>query len=309
MAQFRLALERAGTIAKQNGEDTKKNITEERLRREIPLFGATDAEVEALFVVSMREAQRLGTVFDSLQNYCTFIGYPRSGHSLVGSLLDAHPNMAIAHELDVLRFLKSGFSDRQLYYLVLENSRIFAQHGRTWGRYSYAVAGQHQGRHAELKVIGDKKGGRTTDRIRQDWRLLAKLRTAVSLDHRFVHIIRNPFDNIATLAIRQGRDVARVAEWYLSLCRTNQRIRQELQAQVIDLHYEDFLQAPATWLRRLCEFLGVSPEQTYLNACCEIVNPTPHKSRHEVAWASGVRQAVEHEQRSCEFLRRYSFDD
>jgi hypothetical protein len=309
MAKIKLALERVKTITKENAEETEKDFAEERLRREIPLFGATDAEVEALFSVSMREARRFSDAFAGLQNYCTFIGYPRSGHSLVGSLLDAHPNMVIAHELDVLRFLKSGFSDRQLYYLLLENSRIFAQHGRTWGPYSYAVADQHQGQYTELKVIGDKKGGRTTDRIRQDWELLAKLRDTVGLNHHFVHIIRNPFDNIATLAIRQMRDVAQVTEWYFALCRTNQRLGQELQAQVIDLHYEDFLQAPAIWLTRLCEFLGVIADEPYLKACCEIVNPTPHKSRYEVGWPPGIRQAVEHEKRNCEFLRRYSFDD
>ena len=38
-----------------------------------------------------------------------FIGYPRSGHSLIGSLLDVHPNAIVAHELDALKFVGAGF--------------------------------------------------------------------------------------------------------------------------------------------------------------------------------------------------------
>jgi phage terminase large subunit-like protein len=41
--------------------------------------------------------------FHDVGVFCIFIGYPRSGHSLVGSLLNAHPEVIISHELDVLR--------------------------------------------------------------------------------------------------------------------------------------------------------------------------------------------------------------
>lgn len=291
-------------------KDAEKYDVAERLEREIPLWGATDAEVQALFAPSQQEAERCGGVFDGLEIYCTFIGYPRSGHSIMGSLLDAHPNVLIAHELDALRFLEAGFSERQLYYLLLENSRLFTQHGRKWGTYSYAVPGQRQGEFTQLKVIGDNKGGRTTTRIGRDWQLLAKLRDTVRLKHRFVHVIRNPFDNIATLAMRQtGGDIVRAIEQYFFMCHTNQRLRRELGSHVLDFHHEDFLRAPASWLRRLCEFVGVVGDEHYLNACSEIVYRIPHKSRYEVAWPRGTREVIEREKEKYEFLRSYSFDD
>ena len=46
--------------------------------------------------------------FETIQLYCMFVGYPRSGHSLVGAMFDAHPDIVIAHELDALRYLKAG---------------------------------------------------------------------------------------------------------------------------------------------------------------------------------------------------------
>ena len=58
-----------------------------------------------------------------------FVGYPRSGHSLIGSLLDAHPNMLVAHELSALKYLLAGFRKEQIFYLLLENSRAFTRPG------------------------------------------------------------------------------------------------------------------------------------------------------------------------------------
>src|SRR4051812_7341147 len=89
---------------------------------------------------------RRRSAFSGVKTFCMFLGYPRSGHSLVGSLLDAHPNMVIAHELDVLKFVRAGFSCEQIFYLLLENSENYAKAGRKYSGYSYAVPNQWQGR-------------------------------------------------------------------------------------------------------------------------------------------------------------------
>ncbi|MDQ4062826.1 MAG: sulfotransferase, partial [Actinomycetota bacterium] len=81
-------------------------------------------------------------LFESVGTYCMFIGYPRSGHSLVGSLLDAHPQTIIAHELDALKLVEAGFDKLQLYQLLLDNSRRFARGGREWTGYDYEVPHQ-----------------------------------------------------------------------------------------------------------------------------------------------------------------------
>jgi len=56
-----------------------------------------------------------GDTCDRLEGYCMFIGYSRSGHTLVGSLLDAHPEMVIAHELDALKYIMAGFGRRTIF--------------------------------------------------------------------------------------------------------------------------------------------------------------------------------------------------
>jgi hypothetical protein len=58
-----------------------------------------------------------------IERYCLFIGAPRNGHSLVGALLDAHPQMVVAHELGVPRYVAARFSRRQVLYLLAANAR------------------------------------------------------------------------------------------------------------------------------------------------------------------------------------------
>lgn len=36
--------------------------------------------------------------FSHIENFCMFIGYPRSGHSLIAALLDAHPEVVMGME-------------------------------------------------------------------------------------------------------------------------------------------------------------------------------------------------------------------
>ena len=43
-----------------------------------------------------------------------FIGYPRSGHTLVATFLDAHQDAIIGHELDALKYIEANFSKEQI---------------------------------------------------------------------------------------------------------------------------------------------------------------------------------------------------
>jgi hypothetical protein len=125
------------------------------------------------------QASRLGqmarSATEDVSVYCTFLGPGRSGHSLVGSLLTAHPAMVIAHELNALRYLQAGFNRDQIFGLILDRDAVFTQRGRRWGDYSYVVPGQWQGRFDRLRVIGDKKGYQSTLQLARNPKLLNRL--------------------------------------------------------------------------------------------------------------------------------------
>jgi hypothetical protein len=281
----------------------------ERLRREQPLFGDSAGEIAALLPVARREAPSRAADFAAVARYCMFIGYPRSGHSVVGSLLDAHPDMIVAHELNALKFIEAGCTRAELFWLLTENSRRFAEHGRQWGDYRYEVPGQWQGRWRALQVIGDKKGGSSSMLLGRKPGLLDALRRVVPEPLRVIHVTRNPYDNIATMARKDTRDLGKAIRLYFELCETNRRIAAAAgAASVIHLRSEELIGDPAAALRRLATFLGVEAPADWLAACAKTVAPAPHRSRDAHPWPAPARARIEAGIAEHEFLGGYRFD-
>ncbi|MBW3641785.1 MAG: sulfotransferase [Actinobacteria bacterium] len=262
------------------------------------------------FLTSAYAGLRDRQIFADVQSYCMFIGYPRSGHSLLGSLLDAHPDAAIAHEADILRYVQARFGRLQVYSLALESSRRYRDKREIV--YDYTVPGQWQGRYRRLRVLGDKKGGRSTRRLAGSPGLLDRLQATVGVPTRFIHVARNPFDNITTILQRSGPDgslAAAVAE-YLQLCATVAHLRVRLgPEQVLDVRHEALLGAPHLKLLEVCTFLGLEAEPAYLDDCAAILYAAPRRTRHHVPWPPEIMQEVNQAIDRFEFLHGYTFDD
>ena len=214
----------------------------------------------ATYVSTAVEARRLRRDLSTVRTFLLFIGHPRSGHSLVGALLDAHPSMLVAHELDVLKYAEAGFGREQLFALLIrhERARVARGHVSSTG-YSYAVPGQAQGAYRRLEVIGDKKGGRSSMRLGERPELLDQLAATVGVPLSVVQVVRNPFDNIATMHRRAPRiSLADHVDQYFRLAATTDAVRARLpDGQSYLLHLDDLTATPAAALASLCEFLGV----------------------------------------------------
>jgi hypothetical protein len=271
------------------------------------------------YLRSSYKAYTVKESFEDVETYCMFVGYPKSGHSLVGSLLDAHPNAVIGHELDALKYVQAGFSKRRIYQLLLENSRKHVESGREWNTYSYEVPGQWQGRFDKLRVIGDKKGGKSTVRLRSNPELLQRLRDTVGVGIKFVHVIRNPYDNISTMLrdkIGNGFTGARnrglrfCIEKYFLRCATVRDLKEGTRdADVFDVRHESFVEDPARHLGGLCRFLGLEYSDGYLKDCASIIFESPSKSRHKVDWDPETIRIVQSRMDEFDFLRGYSYED
>lgn len=263
----------------------------------------------AAYVRSWRAARAHRDAFSRLEAFCLFVGYPRSGHSLVGSLLDAHPEMIIAHELHVLRYLRYGFHREQIFALLLERSRDHAEDGRAATGYSYAVPNQWQGRFRRLRVIGDKRGGTSIRKLTSRPHLLARLRQRIALPLRLVHVVRNPFDNVATIQRRSRRDLAESIDHYFGMVAGVERLRAQLASgELVDVRHDDLLDDPSRELTRLCAFLGVEPPADWLRDCASIVWRSPSHTRDEVQWPDALRERVAKEIERVPFLAGYDFE-
>lgn len=253
--------------------------------------------------------------FDDVERFCLFIGHPRSGHSLIGSLLDAHPEMLIAHELHALKHVAWGTSRERLFYRLLVQSRWFADRGAQWSGYKYAVPTQHKGEFTSLKVIGDKKGSGTSRALRRNPNLLKDLWRTVGVPIRVIRIIRHPLDNISTLA-RKGDaefdgngDIDGAIETYFRRCETARAVREQWSGadwlDWLELSHEEFIQAPDASLQKMCHFLGVSGTDDYLADCAGVVFDSPRHSRDKVYFETRHIEAIQKHMSSYPSLDRY----
>jgi hypothetical protein len=239
---------------------------------------------------------------DRLAVFCCFVGHGRSGGTLVGALLNAHPNVVMSNELNALRRLRLGLTGRQLERLIyLVSRRQVARGSQGGGGYTYAVPNQWQGRHHELKVIGDRKAGATAHEILLHPESLDTLQRKIGLAKKFIHVVRNPFDTITTTYRKtsplHGESVDahlnREVRNYFARCAAVARIEVMFGTGSIHfLYHERLTSDPHGELQRTCEFLEVESFPDYLNDCASIIRATPHESRKTLIWTERQSAAV-----------------
>ena len=254
-------------------------------------------------------------VYNDVKSFCSFIGPTKSGSTLVGSLLDAHPDAILADEADALRYVEAGFNRYQIYEILLRRSRRHAMIGRVTARrltaYNFEVSSQWQGRYRALQVIGDSKAGISTRRLGENPKLLERLeRVMKGTEPRFIMVIRNPFDPITAMRIRGRRSVEDATARYFENCAYLVALRQVIDSKRLHMvRYERFVEEPRESLRRLCAFLDLSPDQEYLDACAAIIYDKPEQIRHDVEWQPAWREAVIEKSAAYDFLADYTFEN
>ncbi|CAI8049190.1 hypothetical protein GBAR_LOCUS27075 [Geodia barretti] len=106
---------------------------------------------------------------ESIEAFVFFVGWQRSGHSIIGSLLDGHPDVVIAHEFLLFSHLHEFTKKRQnqkvsrkvLFNQLVANSFRNARYGeRSFFRnekgYNLKLSGSWQGCFRSLRIWGTK---------------------------------------------------------------------------------------------------------------------------------------------------------
>lgn len=222
--------------------------------------------------------------------FCLFVGYPRSGSTLLASILNAHPDVVLAHEADVLGLVRWGLDRDQLAEALIHSAEEFAARGNEWEGYDYQF-GQWQGRHRRLRVLGDKEAGVTSVRLARHPDLVERLQKLCDLPVKAIHVVRHPLDNVSTM-YRRGRypilglPLSRCLVDYERMCIAANRLQEELPAgNMLLTRHEDLLQEPRAVIRQACEFLGLDPDEDYLDQAAAIVQAKPSQTRHLVDWS------------------------
>ena len=291
---------------------------------------------------SRREATITSQVADGVKRFVFFVGYARSGHSIVAALMDAHPNMVVAHEFNIFQALvgddgstRPRFADkREIYKALLQRSRRSLQGEgiRVTDRkgYTLSVDGLWQGNFKDLKVIGDKAGGKTVQvylktplKMRDAYE---RLKRTVGVPLTVLHVVRNPFDIVATGALYKASPAFR-EKLNISLsnkldnendltAKANQCFRQasnvssmikELKLDVMEIHHEEFVANPREVLLKICGKLGVDCPEEYLRVCEEKVYQSPTNTRNLVVWTPTLHAYMTENMKKFPFFKNYQY--
>ena len=285
-------------------------------------------------------------VINGVKNFVFFVGYERSGHSIIGALLDAHPHVVIAYEF----YLFSRFQSlnrvpdkswkRNLFDLLYKKSMADAKDelAQSYKGYTLEVKELWQGKFDEyIEVMGDKCGGRTSMEYLRDKnavkRNYKKLKESLSMPMRIFHAVRNPFDIISTLVyyavapvqykqikltsssavqkLRASRNMmTKKIDWFFQEVGAVVEMIDEVfgRENVLEVHNWDLVSNPRKILSRIFQFIEVDTSEQFLDACAAKVFKSVSRSRDTIEWSPELVKEVEEKMRKYEMFNRYSFN-
>ena len=281
------------------------------------------------------------TVIDRVKTFVFFLGRARSGHSIVGSLMDSHPHVVISHELDLFKRIPKGViapTKSAIFNAVWKNTKKsinasmkYSIRTRSNKGYTLLVEGLYQGRYVDyIDVIGDKKAGATTDVLREEpkrWSSVFNILKSLGVTLKVIHVIRNPYDNIATAILfhelhRAFRGAKRSNKTYkinstiIDISIHNHFInhktvvdaKKKYHLDIIEIHGKDLISNPRGTLIKLCNYLGVTCSDKYLEICSNKIYKSESRTRDKIEWTDSQIKTVQENIEKYDCLKGYSFD-
>ena len=300
----------------------------------------TSTSYETNISIKQKNEALSQSTLDSVEKFVFFIGYAKSGHSVIGSILDAHPKVIIAHEYGLfgewLAHSKLHQNKAWLYNTLYNNSRYNSIHGKRIGvikrGYTLEIQNSWQGQYQDqVLIIGDKYGDKTTaayrDNKREFQRAYMELVKTVEVPVLAIHVVRNPYDTISTKLLYNKRvfhakfNVSDNRPFvdlhglqveigkYFSLVENNVEMINVLDLDVIEIFTEDFISEPSKILQYMCSRLELLCTNDYIQNCSDFVYKHPSRSRNLVKWTPYLIDLVKEKVKRFSFLQRYTFSD
>ena len=224
----------------------------------------------------------------------------------------------MSNELDVIDLLQQGLTRDQLFNLIYYEARRHSRRGSPGGGgYTYSIPNQWQGKHRQIRVIGDRKAGSTAIQLYREPALLERLRATVAIPLVFVCVVRNPFDTITTtfrktppLAGELPREhLRRQIDRYFERWEAISNVHDAIGADsFFFVSHEDLVNNPHWTIRTLCNFLLLETDDRYVSDCAGIIKSSPHRTRDSIEWSSELKEAINERCAAVPWLHEYSFD-
>ncbi|HEY6789647.1 MAG TPA: sulfotransferase [Trebonia sp.] len=203
------------------------------------------------------------------------VGCPRSGTTLVQTMLDSHPRLSVIYEADFLVDIPLGLRSSLTTAsaaLALAEAHPGSQTRGFDVRTARAVCGELGITDAAgaMRVLaasqalaqGKRRWGNKTPKALLH---LAEL-AIVYPDAQFIHVVRDGRDSASSQARLSDRTVVQSALLWRTGMRTGRRAGSRLGPdRYLEVRLEELLSSPEEQLRRMCAFLGEDFDQSLLH--------------------------------------------
>ncbi len=243
--------------------------------------------------------------FSNLRFFLLFIGNPRSGTTLVRSLLDAHPNILLGNEVHVLRRIENGENWSGVAGRIIANAKEFSKNP-TWSGYSYRITGKPINKNAKIHVLGDKKAGGTIKYLLNNSTLLSFLVKWSSVPIKFIHCVRHPLDVIATKTRRNKFSIEHNVDRYFQFEQAASYYCDILGShRFIRVYHEKMIEDPILALNHLFDFLGQMIDDNLLHKIQSGIYTQPHQSRRNFDWTPAILADIQDRTQKIQHLHCY----
>ena len=282
-----------------------------------------------------------------LRTFVLFLGFGKTFHSILGALLDAHPDIIIAHEYSVLKDVSVPLVSKpdwllQVFNHLYQNSHRSAVEGwrskaNTRKGYTLGVTNgkSWQGRFRRLTVIGDKSGHLTVKQYLANKArflyLVSELNRTLGVLARGIRVMRNPYDTIATtLLLGEGgpsglkaaktlshdtnhrthssANLNKYIEEFSQRVNQTERVLTQIAIPTHSVHLVDLIHDPRSVMLGLCNAFHVECFTQYLDLCQDKLFKNISMTRYLLEWSPEQIESVVRIMHSHPEYSRYSFN-
>ena len=167
----------------------------------------------------------------------------------------------------------------------------------------------------EIKVIGDKTGHRNVLNIKNNPKKIGQLKEIVGVPFKWIHVVRNPFDNLATWAklnfqnkrdnVNQTKELNDVILKYRDLNETIVKLKRS--EDILVVNHEFVITQMHNTLEKISQFLDISFDPIWRDNVRKAVWKKPRVTRKTIKWTQQQKKIVQDMCDKYEWLKGYDY--
>jgi hypothetical protein len=170
----------------------------------------------------------------------------------------------------------------------------------------------------DMYVVGDKTGHRTVDYLINNPAQLDSMKNITPWPIKWIHVVRNPFDNIATWTKKNFNNrkkrvpSANIDDDYRDAFKKYKSLNAKIKElkgteDVLTVLHEKVIRNPDKTMKQLCSFLGIEMCQTWRVNVRKTLWKKPRITRRQIRWTPNMRQKVMALSKEYPWLKGYAY--